>query len=99
MFLELKKRIRMAVVSTLIELIRREGPVDLEKEGLRGPSSTWTYLVNDDQAEWGVELLKGRNIGFAAGAGSPLVAPFLALALLAKRSARSRKKKKVKTPE
>ena len=24
-------------------------PVDLEARGLKGPSSTWTYLVNDDQ--------------------------------------------------
>ena len=24
------------------------GQVDLERLGLRGPSSTWTYLVNDD---------------------------------------------------
>ncbi len=94
MFLELKKLIRREAVSTLISLIRREGPVDLDKEDLRGPSSTWTYLVNDDQAEWGVELLKGRNVGFAAGAGSPLVAPFMALALLAKRWSKSKKVKK-----
>jgi preprotein translocase subunit SecA len=26
--------------------ITKEG-IDLEKEGLRGPSATWTYLVND----------------------------------------------------
>jgi preprotein translocase subunit SecA len=26
----------------------RAGRIDLEALGIRGPSSTWTYLVNDD---------------------------------------------------
>jgi preprotein translocase subunit SecA len=90
-FLGLEKKIRREIARTLRTLVSREGPVDLDAEGLRGPSSTWTYLVNDDQAEWGVELMKGKNIGFAAVAASPVAAPFLFLALVARRLKKSRR--------
>ena len=33
----------------MLERVRvSDGRVDLEGLGIRGPSSTWTYLVNDD---------------------------------------------------
>jgi len=83
-FLELEGRIAEAVEASLRSLIGREGPVDLEAEGLRGPSSTWTYLVNEDQFGWGVELLKGSNVGFAAGAAA-LYGPLFIFALIANR--------------
>ncbi len=71
-------------------LIGREGPIDLEAEGLRGPSSTWTYLVNDDQLGWGLELLKGRNIGFSALAASYFGPLFLLTLLLGRLKRRKR---------
>ena len=73
-----------AVEASLRSLVAREGPVDLEAEGLKGPSSTWTYLVNEDQFGWGVELLKGTNIGFAAGAAA-FYGPLFVFALLVNR--------------
>jgi preprotein translocase subunit SecA len=53
--------------------------VNLGKLGLLGPSSTWTYLVNDHAFtdRLAVTLVSRRNIGFAAGAA--LNAPLLLL--------------------
>ncbi len=83
-FLALEPRIGRAVEGTLSALISRPGPVDLDAPGLKGPSSTWTYLVNEDQLGWGVGLLKGSNIGFAAGAAA-LYGPLFVLTLLVNR--------------
>ncbi len=59
--------------------------VDMEELGLRGPSSTWTYLVNDDAFTDGLaaRLVSGRNIGFAANAA--LTGPLLMLWALSRR--------------
>jgi len=83
-FLGLEGRIAAGVDGTLRALVARAGPLDLEAAGLKGPSSTWTYLVNEDQFGWGVELLKGANIGLAAGAAA-LYGPLFVLTLLANR--------------
>ena len=83
-FLKLEKRIGRDVRKTLKGLVDREGPVDLEKEGFRGPASTWTYLVNEDQLGWGVEMLKGTNVGFSAAAAA-MYGPLFVIALIASR--------------
>ena len=54
------------------------------------PTGTWTYLVDEDQLGWGVGLLKGSNVGFAAGAAA-FSGPLFVLTLLAKRLSRKRK--------
>jgi preprotein translocase subunit SecA len=43
--------------------------IDLDKEGLRGPSSTWTYLVNDSPFEWALGMSSPHNIGLGIAAG------------------------------
>lgn len=83
-FLDLERRVREAIAVTIGALVRREGPVDIDAEGLKGPSSTWTYLVDDDQLGWGVELLKGSNVGFASAAAA-LYGPLYVLTILTKR--------------
>jgi preprotein translocase subunit SecA len=83
-FLGLSDRIAAALDATLRSLVAREGPVDLNAAGLKGPSATWTYLVNEDQFGWGVEMLKGTNVGFAAGAAA-FSGPLFVLALIANR--------------
>ncbi len=88
-FLGLQDRIGGEVEARLRELVSRPGPVDLEAAGLKGPSSTWTYLVDEDQLGWGVGLLKGSNVGFAAGAAA-FAGPLFVLTLLAKRLSRKR---------
>ena len=91
-FLGLQEKIGHVVRTTLESFVEREGPVDLDAEGLKGPSSTWTYLVNDDQFGWGVELVKGTNIGFAAGAAA-FYGPLFVFALIANRLKRRRHKR------
>jgi preprotein translocase subunit SecA len=53
-------------------------------EQLRGPSSTWTYLVNDDQFERSVWLLSASQTGGLAVAAG-LFGPLLTLWLLLRR--------------
>ncbi len=67
-FLKIRPRVEEAVIMTLKSILAKEGPLDFDAKGLIGPSSTWTYLVNEDQFGWGIEMLSGRNVGFAAGA-------------------------------
>jgi len=61
-FLALETRIEDGAADMFDSLELRNGGIDLEKAGLRGPSSTWTYLVNDSQFGFWMEMLKGRNI-------------------------------------
>jgi hypothetical protein len=60
-------------------------PVSADPSGTTG-----TYLVNEDQLGWGIELLKGKNIGLAAGAAAFTGPLFLLMLLLRRR--RGRKK-------
>jgi preprotein translocase subunit SecA len=69
-FMEIRGKVEDAVVAALRPLIKKEGPLDLDAEGIKGPSSTWTYLINEDQFGWGIEMMKGRNIGFSVGAAA-----------------------------
>ena len=92
-FLELEGRIGDAVAAEMAALTRNDEVSPLDLERLKGPSSTWTYLVNEDQFGWGMELLKGKNIGFAAVA-TALYGPFLMLVLVVQKF---RKKKKPPT--
>jgi preprotein translocase subunit SecA len=90
-FIEMEKESQRAVVKTLRELIKKQGPIDLQAEGLKGPTSTWTYLVNEEQFGWGVELLKGKNLGFAVGAAA-FWGPLFVFTLLMKRLRRRKKR-------
>lgn len=69
-FLELDQKINDAIVETFNSLEISENGIDLESEKLKGPSSTWTYLISDNQFGAWMEMLKGKNIGFAAGAAA-----------------------------
>jgi len=64
--------------------------VNFEKMGLHGPSSTWTYLINDQTFtdRLAASLVGGRNIGFAAGAA--MTGPLLLLWALSRRFGRWR---------
>ncbi len=90
-FAGLEAKIMEAMVSTVASLVLKEGPVDPEGEGLKGPSSTWTYLVSDDELGWGLGLLKGGQIGFAAVSAGAF-GPLFVLTLLAKKAFGRRKK-------
>jgi preprotein translocase subunit SecA len=70
-FIEMLRQTDEAVVETLLSVEITEHGIDLEKAGLKGPSSTWTYLINDDPFEETMKVLI-RNIGFASVAASCL---------------------------
>jgi preprotein translocase subunit SecA len=57
-FREMRRRTDEDVVNTLRVATLTADGIDLEAEGLRGPSSTWTYLVNDDpfRDQLGIQL-------------------------------------------
>jgi preprotein translocase subunit SecA len=57
----------------------------MDQMGLRGPSSTWTYLINDDAFTDGLAatLMGRQNIGFAANAA--VAAPLLMLWAVSRR--------------
>ena len=63
-FFEVLRKPDKTVVETLLSAEITERGIDLEKAGLKRPSSTWTYLINHNPFE---EAMKGliRNIGFA----------------------------------
>ena len=83
-FLKIPRRIEDAVLAGFRSRTDKLEPLDLDADDLKGPSSTWTYLVNEDQFGWGMEMLKGRNIGLAAGAAL-YAGPLYVLALLMKK--------------
>ena len=47
-FRDVLQRIDAEVVATCETVCITADGVDLEKEGLTGPSSTWTYMINDN---------------------------------------------------
>ena len=56
--------LRAEVVDRFRSLRARDGRIDLEQLGLRGPASTWTYLVNDNPfASFWVSLIAPGNVG------------------------------------
>ncbi len=92
-FLELRGRIAEAVADEVEAILSPGVDPAAALERLKGPSSTWTYLVNEDQFGWGMELIKGKNIGSIAIAGA-VYGPLLVLTLLVRRFFR----RKPKTP-
>jgi preprotein translocase subunit SecA len=46
-FMKLHQTIEERIVSTFATAKITEDGIDLDRAGLRGPSSTWTYLIND----------------------------------------------------
>ena len=47
-FREYSRRVEQEVLATFRTVTITADGVDLEKEGLLGPSSTWTYMINDN---------------------------------------------------
>jgi preprotein translocase subunit SecA len=89
-FLELENRIGDAVAAEMAALTQKEEVSPLDLERLKGPSSTWTYLVNEDQFGWGMDLVNGRNIGFATVAMAAY-GPLLTFVLLVQKLRRKKK--------
>jgi preprotein translocase subunit SecA len=69
MFRELLGRIDSQIITVFNEIEIKNGNVDLENFGLKQPSATWTYLVNDDPFERKFGMQMVSNICFNAAAG------------------------------
>jgi preprotein translocase subunit SecA len=69
-----------AVAAALAEVQIRDGDVDLSRTDIKGPSATWTYLVNDDpfRRQLGMQLTGPGGVTFAIGA-AVLTMPLLLL--------------------
>lgn len=78
-FHRLEQKIDDAILHTFLSLPVSEKGIDLDKEGIRGPSSTWTYLITDNQFGLWVGLLQGSNIGATAVAAAVYGPLFLLL--------------------
>jgi preprotein translocase subunit SecA len=56
--------LRDEVVETFTRLQAEHGVIDLDRAGLRGPTSTWTYLVNDNPLpSFALQLIAPGNLG------------------------------------
>jgi len=69
-FDELVDRIDSEIIRTFNVVEINEDGIDLDKEGLRGPSSTWTYLIDDNPDQFSNFQLWFKAI--ATGIGKPL---------------------------
>ncbi|MCP4219396.1 MAG: accessory Sec system translocase SecA2 [bacterium] len=82
-FDEMTIKLEESIVETFNRVRVTAQGIDAEKEGLTGPSSTWTYLISDNPFE---STLKGVLIGsnaFAFGAGLAML-PYLPFILAAR---------------
>jgi preprotein translocase subunit SecA len=68
-FEQIKDTIDTAMIESFNKLSVKDGHIDFENSGLRVPSSTWTYLVNDDPFERNFGMLLVSNIAVNAFAG------------------------------
>ncbi len=87
-FNELREKIRREIISSLEKIKLTENGIDLGISNLKGPSSTWTYLINDNPFEddLGLMLASNKNIGFSAvAAGLPFVSINLIFGLIYQR--------------
>jgi preprotein translocase subunit SecA len=81
-FQQLEQKIDDTILQTFKSLPITEKGVDLEEEGIRGPSSTWTYVITDNQFGLWVGMLQGSNIGATAVAAAVYGPLYIMLGLL-----------------
>jgi len=67
-FAEMMDRVDEQTLETFERLRAEGGEIDLDRVGVGGSSSTWTYLVNDNPfSTLGMSLLASRSLAYAAG--------------------------------
>jgi preprotein translocase subunit SecA len=83
-FLSLAGRLEAAVAGELCRALEDDGDGEALVDRLKGPSSTWTYLVSDEPIGFGLALLQQRNLG--QGAATALyLGPLLVMTLILER--------------
>jgi len=81
-FQQLEQKIDDTILQTFESLSITENGVDLDEEGIRGPSSTWTYVITDNQFGLWVGMLQGSNIGATAVAAAAYGPLYILLGLI-----------------
>lgn len=87
-FKELEISIESSIINALKNIKITENGIDTGIKDMKGPSATWTYLVNDNPFEddLGLMLASTRNIGFSAFAASvPWISSVLLISLIYQR--------------
>ena len=81
-FQQLEHKIDDMILQTFESLPVTEKGVDLDDAGIRGPSSTWTYVITDNQFGLWVGMIQGSNIGATAVAAAAYGPLYILLGLL-----------------
>jgi preprotein translocase subunit SecA len=81
-FQQLEHKIDGMILQTFQSLPVTEEGVDLDEEGIRGPSSTWTYVITDNQFGLWVGMIQGSNIGATAVAAAVYGPLYILLGLI-----------------
>ena len=91
-FQGLGERIENEIIAVFNRLKITKAGVDFDKEGLKGPTSTWTYVISDDyfKNNPGLYMQSNRNIGFAS-VGIAILWPLTVPALVFNRFRRKKK--------
>ncbi len=87
-FKEVNEKIGTKIIETFKKVKISKNGIDIAKEGLQGPTSTWTYMINDNPfSTFGLSLIGERNTGIAAGAGilAVIYSPLIFLIFLIKK--------------
>ena len=81
-FQQLEQKIDGTILQTFQSLPVTEKGVDLDDAGIRGPSSTWTYVITDNQFGLWVGMIQGSNIGATAVAAAVYGPLYILLGLI-----------------
>ena len=81
-FQQLEHKIDDTILETFKSLPVTENGVDLDEGGIRGPSSTWTYVITDNQFGLWVGMIQGSNIGATAVAAAAYGPLYILLGLI-----------------
>ncbi|MFC1724582.1 accessory Sec system translocase SecA2 [candidate division KSB1 bacterium] len=89
-FSEMEKTMEHDIIRSFKNIKVKNGKIDISSAGLKTPSATWTYLINDNFFEnmLGAELL--GNIGLSIGAG--MLAPLMLVFQLYRKFKRENRK-------
>ena len=90
-FDERLEKLDTTIINTFKKISIENGQVNMDVLGIKAPSATWTYLINDNPFEKNLSMQLIGNAGMQVSAG--ILGPLLALELL------FRKKKNAKIKE
>ncbi len=88
LFEELKEQIESSITNAFRNIKISEEGIDIGINDIKGPSSTWTYLINDNPFadDLGLMLASSRNIGFSSVAALvPIISISMIISLIYQR--------------